>query len=513
MSALPRVLFIFGIVLPLAVVMGYLMSEPMDRMSMIGLGGMCALLLSPVIIKFHHLLLILTANAFINAFFLPGLPTMWMFLGALSFGVSLVSWPLDRKSRKYCGVPSFDYAILMIFAVLFFTAWMNGGFGFKVFGGDSFGGRRYVSVLAACICYFALVMLPIPLRFAPKAVSLFFLGGITAGFGNLAYLLGPNFYFLFYLFPVDFVLSQANADVLESTGGLSRSVSLGIVGLSVISFLFSRYGMAALFNRKLAWTWVLLLGSAILIFVSGFRTNIILAALICVFQFFNEGLHRTKYLAAAVATVLVSLVFVFSFADKLPINVQRTLSFLPVQIDKVARQDAESSIEWRVEMWKIVVDDIPKYFWIGKGFAVNPTDLYFAQEGVKRGLGKGYDWAIVAGDYHSGPLSLIIPFGIFGVIGFFWLLIAGFKVLRRNYHYGSPELVIVNRFFLTLFCARVFFFFFVFGSLTEDLWIFSALVGVSLSINGGVAREPSKAPLPLLSRERPRLVQPALAQV
>ena len=168
MSALPRALLIFGLVLPLAVVMGYLVSEPLDQMSLIGVGVVAMLLLSPLLIKYHHLTLVIIANAFINAFFLPGQPAMWMLMGGLSFGISLLSWPLDRTNRTYCGTPSFDYPVIFLILVLLFTAWMNGGIGFRLFGGESFGGRRYVTVLATLFAYFALVMIPLPPRLASK---------------------------------------------------------------------------------------------------------------------------------------------------------------------------------------------------------------------------------------------------------------------------------------------------------------------------------------------------------
>jgi hypothetical protein len=37
--------------------------------------------------------------------------------------------------------------------------------------------------------------------------------------------------------------------------------------------------------------------------------------------------------------------------------------------------------------------------------------------------------AIVTGDFHNGPLSLVLPFGLSGVIGFIWFLVAGGRVL------------------------------------------------------------------------------------
>jgi len=37
--------------------------------------------------------------------------------------------------------------------------------------------------------------------------------------------------------------------------------------------------------------------------------------------------------------------------------------------------------------------------------------------------------AELAGDYHNGPLSVIIPFGVFGVIAFVWFLLRASKGL------------------------------------------------------------------------------------
>lgn len=513
MSALPRALLIFGLVLPLAVVMGYLVSEPLDQMSLLGVGAVIMLLLSPLLIKYHHLTLIIVANAFINAFFLPGQPAMWMLLGGVSFGMSLLSWPLDRTSRVYCGTPSVDYPVILLVLVLLFTAWMNGGIGFRLFGGESFGGRRYVTVLATLFAYFALVMIPLPARLVSRVTGLYWISGVSAVFGNLSFFLGPNFYFLFYLFPVELVLSQANADVLESAGGLSRSVGLGSAGLAIISFLFCRHGIAGLLQRGNAWRllWVIL--AVGLILASGFRSNLILAFLIFGFQFFYEGLHRTKYMAVSAAAMAAFLVFVFAFSEKLPLAMQRGLSFLPIKIDTLARYDADASLQWRLEMWQVLLGDIPKYFWVGKGFTVDPKDLYFVQDAMKRGFASGYEGAIVAGDYHSGPLSILLPFGIFGLLTFAWLLASGFSVLRRNYLHGSPDLRVANRFFLVFFCARVIFFVFFFGAFSNDFWLFSSLIGLSLSINRGVAKKPVPSPLPAIVKQRPLLVGEAVSLI
>ena len=96
--------------------------------------------------------------------------------------------------------------------------------------------------------------------------------------------------------------------------------------------------------------------------------------------------------------------------------------------------------------------------------------------------------AELSADYHSGPLSLILPFGIFGVIGFLWFIAAALRVLYRNCKFGNPLYLRSNRFILAFFIAKLILFFFVFGGFYSDLAIFTGLAGLSVSLNGGVAR-------------------------
>ena len=98
--------------------------------------------------------------------------------------------------------------------------------------------------------------------------------------------------------------------------------------------------------------------------------------------------------------------------------------------------------------------------------------------------------AELAGDYHNGPLSVIIPLGLFGVIGFLWFLGAGISVLYRNHKFGDPAFQRINTFLLAYFIAKTICFFAVFGSLYSDLVGFTGLLGLSVSVNGGLARKP-----------------------
>jgi len=100
--------------------------------------------------------------------------------------------------------------------------------------------------------------------------------------------------------------------------------------------------------------------------------------------------------------------------------------------------------------------------------------------------------AAVAGDYHNGPLSLLIPFGIYGLVAFVWLAIAGVLYLYKNHKFSDPELRTINAFLFACFTARVVFFFTVFGAISSDLYVFTGILGLSVALN---ARKNDK-PLP-----------------
>jgi hypothetical protein len=111
---------------------------------------------------------------------------------------------------------------------------------------------------------------------------------------------------------------------------------------------------------------------------------------------------------------------------------------------------------------------------------------------------------MLAGDYHNGGLSVIIPFGLPGMLGFLWFLWAGIRVTYQNYQFGDPNYLRINTFVFALFLVKAIFFFTIFGGLVSDFMQFTGLVGLSISLNGGVAK-PAVATQPQVSFNRFRL--------
>jgi hypothetical protein len=354
-----------------------------------------------------------------------------------------------------------------------------------------------VFIFAAVIGYFAISNFHIPPEKIKRYTGLFFLGGFTSVIPNLIYMAGPVAWRLFLFFPVGFAMNQAFDDfALGGTGvKFTRLTGFTFASMAAFAYAMMRFGLRGMLTTQKPWRLALLCIVGALGLLGGFRSMVIIFALVCAGQFYFERLYQTRLFLVVLIAMVVGGAALVPLAPKLPLSVQRSLSMLPLKIDPAARIDAQGSLEWRLEMWKILIPEIPRYFWLGKGYALSPTDLYFSNESARRGFIKGYEAAAVSGNYHNGPLSILIPFGIFGMTGFLWFLIASVRVLYINHRYSPPEYQNLNTFLLSYFVARAIFFLVFMGGLSSDLPFFAGLIGLSIAVNGGVrSRAPGVIP-------------------
>ena len=495
-TAALRTLLIYAVILPLAVFIGWMVSGDMTRTSFSVLAGIIFLLLVPLLLKWHHEMLIFSWSTSITIFFLPGQPALWMLMAGLNFGIAVLR-RIMQKQQAFLPAPAISLSLMALLIVVVVTGNLTGGFGLQILGSSAQGGKRYYDIIAAVIGYFALVSQPIPPARAKFFMALFLLPGSIAAVSNLIYFAGPGFYFLYLIFPVGFAGVQAMSD---TAGSVARVAGFSAAASAISYYMMAAYGIRGIIGR---WWRVLLLFLVLGVgAMGGYRSLLLLFGLIFIFLFAMEGLLRSPIFPALLLIGALGFAVLIPLAPKLPHSVQRTLSFLPLDIDRGVRDDAEGSVEWRLKMWKAVAPEIPQYFWLGKGYSINPTDLYLAEQAQRYMRTSNFDPFALVGNYHSGPLSVIIPFGIFGVLAFLAFLAASFRVLRLNYRYGSDQMRIYNRFFFAYFLSKVIFFFIVFGSLFSDMYVFTGLVGFSVALNHGVCRKPVLAQRPVIFRGR-----------
>jgi O-Antigen ligase len=508
-SPLLRNLLIYGFSLPLAIYLGFLLSEPLSYSTIIGIGLVLVVLVVPLLLRWHHTWLIVFWNANLLIPFAPGQLSFRMALVWLSLGLSILQLMLNRRMR-FLSAPSVSMPLLFLGAVVLATANLRGGFGLSVLGSSVLGGKRYLLLLTAIAGYFALINRRLHPRRAMLCLSLFLLGTMTEAIGDTLPLLPSALRPIFWLFPASSAAVMEIYGIQEAgSGGEVVHRWAGLAGaLGTIAYLMlARYGVQGIIHPRRVGRFLLFLLSFAGGVYGGFRSQLMMVALTFILLFWMEGLYRSRLLPLFVLSFVLAGTLVVGFSNRLPYSMQRSLSFLPLKLNPEVVREAQASTDWRLQIWQRVIPTIPQYLLLGKGLGIDPTELAaanisqsFKMAGVSTGEGSE-----IAGDYHSGPLSLIIPFGIWGVIGFLWFLWASLRVLYRNYKFGSPEYTIANRFLLAYFVMRVLTYFFVFGSLYSDLITFTGLIGLSISMNGGVARKPVMAVVRRLVLIRPRL--------
>ena len=496
-----RGLLIYSVCIPLAIFLGYVLANPLDRGTFYSVSAVFGLLLLPLLLKHHHPSLVLTWNTTTVIFFIPGRPNIWMLIAFASFLISLLQYILARKS-VITNVPLVTRPLIFLGIVVVATAALTGGVGFKSLGAEVGGGKRYAAILAAILGYYALSMHRIPSHKAHFYLGLYFLSGITLAVGSLAPYLPSGFNLLFLLFPVD-SWAYWTSDAEGPSLSVARLTGVASAATFAMYYMLGRYGIRGMLMSGRPWRFAFFLAFCVISMLGGFRSIMILAAVLFAIQFYLEGLHRTYLLPVFLVCGLSAFALSLPFASQLPYSMQRALSIFQIPVSPEVEMDTRDSNEWRLRMWAKVTPQIPQYLLLGKGFGMNiresvmVTDMVMSQREIDKSAA-----AQVAQDYHNGPLSVLIPLGVFGVIGLLWFWYAGLRLLVVNYRYGDAGLASANTLLLAFFVTKILLFLLVFGSFYLDLYQFTGVLGLSVALNGGMGAKPAEAPVETVPKPR-----------
>jgi len=513
--AIIRSLIIYSLCLPLAIFVGYLLAMPMDSSSVASWRGVGAAVV-PVILRWHHPFLVASWNLSLVMFF-PARRTAPVDCHVrVSLLLSVLHHIFESGSearvRTVGGAP-FD-----------FFAPGDPGHGqvdrryrHADARGDAYGGRRYIvwwrrsSGISRC-----------PASASRPAATTYtwrcsFLPGLSAAVGNLAELVGPQFYFIFAFFPADSLRSftpDFSPDGAFTVwrifrgGGRGGLVRIGAARSARLvpherTLAFSAVPDPRRFSSQPALAHLDHVGGHLDQFAGWVpRGGHHFCADISLPVLSRRPASEPRLADRCPARDFWPWRSVCHFcqaATRDPTDVQ----FLPVEIDPVVRMSAEATVEWRLRMWRTVAPTVPQYLVLGKGYSINPSELAMAQGPT---MGDGSEASMVAGDYHSGPLTLLIPLGIWGALGFLWFLGAAVRLFYRNYRYGDPELRLINTFLFSYFVVHIFSFFTIFGSFHHEFFSFTGLAALSICLNGGM-RGPASVPV-----EKPAFNQFKLAR-
>ena len=152
---IPKTHLIMGLSLPLAVLLGYFVAEPMELGSMAVVVFVLVVLSIPLLMKWYYPLLVLGWNAAICPSFLPGQPSFWAIMAFIGLLFAVLSRAVSPNAR-FVIEPSITKPLLVLTAVVVATGLVTGGFGVRMLGASRYGGKRYFYFLAAVAGYFVL---------------------------------------------------------------------------------------------------------------------------------------------------------------------------------------------------------------------------------------------------------------------------------------------------------------------------------------------------------------------
>ncbi len=487
-AALMRMLITYAICIPLAIVIGYVLTDvgnSPNYTNLFEVGFVVAIVLSPIFIKWHYPIMVFGLSCPMYLFFIKGTPPLWQVIVIISLSIAIVERAINSK-RRFISAPSIVWPLLFTVAMALATAKLTGGIGLHQLGGDVSGGKKYILLFLGIAVFFALTSQKIPKERRSLYVGLFILSGVLTFVGDLAVMLPSPLNYINFIFPPS-IQNDVPVEI-----GQTRLGNFATAAGTLANFMMARFGLRGIFSGGKNWwrtpAFLLLL---ILTLLGGFRTIVFTYAALCILMFFLEGLHRTRLLPVFLFAGVLGISLLVPLVHKLPFTFQRALSFLPLDIDPLAAADAEGSSEWRYRMWHDLWPQVPQYLLLGKGYALSATDIGMIGDsalssGAEVRMDSSQQSLAISGDYHNGPLSVLMPFGAWGGIAFIWFTLAGLRVLYRNFKYGDPQIKTTNIFLLANYLQHYFGFFFIFGSYSSDTFFFAGIIGFSIALNGGV---------------------------
>ncbi len=503
-NAAMRMLITYVVIIPLAILVGCLLTDPMDYGTLGFLGIVLVLLASPIFIKWHYQILIFGLACPATCFFLPGKPPLAQAVVLISLGIAIIERTLSSEKR-FISPPVVVWPLLFIGTMVYLTAELRGGIGFGSFGGDVGGGRKYLSIFIGIAGFFALTSRAIPRAKWKFFLALFLLPSVLGVLGDLFPYLGGPLRYLNLLFPPTLTMVEG----MENSTGMTRwtllSRAVGVVPI----YLIARYGLRGIFLEGRLWRPALFVASFLLQLQGGYRSILIGSMLTLTLVFFMEGLHRTRLFPVILLGGVLGMTILATFSNQLPYTVQRSMAFLPLKWNSEVVLNAEGSSEWRYRIWRATWPKVPDYLLLGKGYVLTKEDYDMIGQGAFALAGASHvdaseEGLAISSDFHNGPLSTLMCFGVWGGIGIVWLMAATAFVVYRNYRYGDPALRTFNTYWLAACLSSIFAFFFIFGAFDGDVGNFARMAGFSIAMNGGLARRPARTKTnPLIKPSKP----------
>ena len=322
--------------------------------------------------------------------------------------------------------------VILLQYLFFAQAFVRNPAGLSILGSGTVGGRPYFEISIQLIMFIILSTQVVKMDKVQMAAKFLVVGGV----GVAALQAIAN------IFPgVGAVVGKVYAvrgqvGAAASAGGghsIGRKEYLQDLVKPLFSWILALTRPLGLVNIRRPFIVLCFIIVVLAALLSGFRSLILWMGMMYVAAaFIRHKIEDIIVASAAVILLLSGMVAGNGSLFDLPISVQRTLSFLPGEWDSLASDDAESSANWRFEMWELglLTDEFIQNKLLGDGYGFSYEDLQYQAEIMTLEVVTPemmQEHFMRAGDWHSGPVDTINRVGVFGLLA----LTFGMVVLAR----------------------------------------------------------------------------------
>lgn len=402
-------------------------------------GGMTGKFLSPLyvlmggivfvmLLSRPRLLLMLTVVALaseINLYFLPMQMSLYMVLGGAFCVAAFLVTVWRGKPNLAPGEKTILYWILGFVAVLIVTAIVRGS-GLRLLGSDMWGGRPYVLLFFASVVTIHAMYVDLTVRQCKRMLIGYCVAGLFPSLATIAAVYGGVDVFTPFVAQADDVAKAMSG----MTGDVDPAFRLQIANVGA-TYLFLLMWLVQYSNglqgRFLMWCCGL--AGVVLTGLSGHRIALLFGVVLSVAYIlldtkgsvFGRLVNRYSILLVVMLSLLIMI------SPQLPMTFQRSLAWLPfVDVAGDTRIDTDVTSQWRIEVWKRALEEVPQHLIVGKGFAFSSGEML----SYVRWTMNDFSFVITSHNYHNGVIHILMDLGLSGI-----LVVTGFIVAVFLRHY------------------------------------------------------------------------------
>jgi hypothetical protein len=389
--------------------------------------------------------------------FFPGRPFWWELCALLAWPSLLAYFLVNRQKLadlKFDRLEKRALLALLGYLVVLLGLMMYRGVGFRVLGGAQMGGRFYVQQVILSIVPALMIAANLSRKQLLWATVIGWSMSLTYLVADFSFSMGGGVMQRILYF-IEVPTDAINFVVGYQVTGMKRYQSLWYVAAAGLACTWTLAPLRDLLGKYVLLAGPLMLGLLALGLGSGHRTLLILTVLTLFFLTIFQRYWNPLRAVVGIMMVTVAGVVLYATADQLPMAVQRSISFLPgIQVQALAERNASDTINDRIGILKLAINDVPRYALLGRGFGMERIDQ-LPGDSVYDNVWMGY----INGYFYNGTLGLLLKTGLPGFLlsslFVWWISTMALELVRLVWRRTSEDQTWFDR-LCFLVCAQWF---------------------------------------------------------